>query len=184
MVIRFAKEDDASGIRAIYAQYIDSPITFETELPDEEEFRRRIRIFSEFYPYLVSEENGRITGYAYSHKAFTRSAYRFDVETSIYLDKEAQHTGTGMKLYSKLLGYLQKMNIVNAYALVTEPNRMSVYFHQKAGFREFAFFPDTGFKNGRWISVIWLAKTLNMKTNPPAEIRSIHEVLKEEGISF
>ena len=72
------------------------------------------------------------------------------------------------------------MNVVNAYALVTEPNRQSVYFHQRMGFRDFATFQDTGYKLGRWISVIWLVKVLNPRKDRPAELRSIRDVLAEE----
>ena len=41
---RFASEDDAAALLAIYAPYVtDTDITFETEVPTEEEFRGRIR---------------------------------------------------------------------------------------------------------------------------------------------
>lgn len=180
MEIRFATEDNAQALLDIYAQYIDSFITFETSLPSLEDFKRRIREFSAFYPYLVSVEDGRITGYAYAHRAFTRDAYRFDAETTIYLDRASQHTGTGEALYTRLLDYLRRMNIVNAYALVTEPNRQSVYFHQKLGFRSFATFEDTGYKNGQWISVVWLVKVLGDKDGAPREIRPLSAVLAEE----
>ena len=181
MDIRFATEEDAPALLEIYGQYIDTPITFETELPSLEDFRWRIREFSRDYPYLVSVQDGRITGYAYAHRAFTRDAYRFDAETTIYLSRDSQHSGTGPMLYAKLLDYLRRMNVVNAYALVTEPNRQSIYFHQRMGFRAFATFQDSGYKLDRWISVIWLVKVLNPREGRPAEIRSIRDVLAEEA---
>lgn len=179
MEIRFATAEDAGALLAIYAQYIDTTITFETVLPSIDEFADRIRSFSAFYPYLVALEEGRIVGYAYAHRAFTRDAYRFDAETTIYLDRNWQHRGVGLELYGRLLDCLRRMNVVNAYALVTEPNRNSVYFHQKAGFREFATFTDTGYKNGRWISVIWLSKVLNEKTDSQKELISVHDLARE-----
>ena len=42
-MIRFATEEDAQALLAIYAYYIDTEITFEYELPTEAEFRKRIR---------------------------------------------------------------------------------------------------------------------------------------------
>ena len=39
--IRFAAPDDAAALLRIYAQYIETPITFEYTLPSEEEFARR-----------------------------------------------------------------------------------------------------------------------------------------------
>ena len=106
---------------------------------------------------------------------------RFDAETTIYLSRDSQHSGTGPMLYAKLLDYLRRMNVVNAYALVTEPNRQSIYFHQRMGFRAFATFQDSGYKLDRWISVIWLVKVLNPREGRPAEIRSIRDVLAEEA---
>ena len=41
-MIRFATEEDAQALLAIYAYYIDTEITFEYELPTEAEFRKRI----------------------------------------------------------------------------------------------------------------------------------------------
>lgn len=38
--IRFAAPDDAAALLRIYAQYIETPITFEYTLPSEEEFAR------------------------------------------------------------------------------------------------------------------------------------------------
>ena len=45
MKLRFADEHDASACLAIYAQYIDTSITFETALPSEAEFAGRIRSY-------------------------------------------------------------------------------------------------------------------------------------------
>ena len=60
MEMRFATEEDAPALLEIYGQYIDTPITFETELPSLEDFRWRIREFSRDYPYLVSVQDGRM----------------------------------------------------------------------------------------------------------------------------
>ena len=49
MNLRFADEHDAAACLSIYAQYIDTSITFETALPSEDEFAGRIRDFSDNY---------------------------------------------------------------------------------------------------------------------------------------
>lgn len=179
MEIRTARVEDASQLLEIYSQYIDTNITFETELPTLEEFERRIESIGTAYPYLVAQDGERIVGYAYAHRAFERAAYRFDAETTIYLAKDCRHHGLGLKLYRSLLGILAQMNVVNVYALVTGANRNSIYFHQKAGFSVFATFTDTGYKNGEWIDVVWLARTLNGKVQCQPELKNVHEVLPE-----
>ena len=181
MNIRFATKEDAPALLDIYNQYIETPITFETELPSLEEFTSRIETYSSFYPYLVSEnEEGKITGYAYAHRIFERSSYRFDVETTIYVSQEAHHNGTAKMLYERLFFYLEKMNVVNAYALVTGPNRQSIHFHRKCGFKDFATFSESGIKDGKWIDVIWFIKVLNEKSSNPPELKGIKEVLAEQ----
>ena len=63
MIIRIATPDDACEALAIYAQSIDTPVTFEYELPTPEEFARRIRSTLEHYPYLVCcDEAGTVRG--------------------------------------------------------------------------------------------------------------------------
>ena len=61
--LRLATIADAPAILEIYAQYMDTPITFETELPSLEEFEERIRAITAEYPWIVCEdETGRIIG--------------------------------------------------------------------------------------------------------------------------
>ena len=58
--LRLAAIADAPAILEIYAQYMDTPITFETELPSLEEFEGRIRAITAEYPWIVCEdETGR-----------------------------------------------------------------------------------------------------------------------------
>lgn len=85
--IRFAAPDDAAALLRIYAQYIETPITFEYTLPSEEEFARRIRDIQAVYPYLVYIEDGEVLGYAYAHRFQERAAYQWGAELSVYLDR-------------------------------------------------------------------------------------------------
>ena len=66
MNIRIATIEDSGAIRAVYAPYIDTPVTFETALPTIEEFEGRVAGILPEYPYLVCEKDGRIIGYAYA----------------------------------------------------------------------------------------------------------------------
>ena len=44
-MLRFAKTEDTEALLDIYGQYMDTPITFEYEVPSKEEFAGRIREF-------------------------------------------------------------------------------------------------------------------------------------------
>ena len=54
LTLRLAAPADSETFRAIYAQYIDTSVTFEYELPSEAEFRARVEDVLTFYPYLAA----------------------------------------------------------------------------------------------------------------------------------
>ncbi len=72
--IRLATLQDAHGISAIYAPYCETPTSFENIAPSVEEMRQRIEQVSVQYPWLVSADDDKITGYAYAspHRAACR----------------------------------------------------------------------------------------------------------------
>ena len=106
MHIRFADPGDAAACLAVYAQYIDTSITFETVLPSEAEFSGRIRSYGAVYPWLIAEEDGRVLAYAYAHRAQERAAYGWNAELSVYVSRDAAGRGLGTKLYTVLLALL------------------------------------------------------------------------------
>ena len=59
---------DSEALLKIYAQYIDSSITFEYKLPSNHEFAERIKDITSVYPYVLCEFDGAIVGYAYAHR--------------------------------------------------------------------------------------------------------------------
>ena len=56
MNIRLVRPEDSEAVRAIYAQYIHTPITFECTLPSQQAFAQRIAEICGEYPYLVCAE--------------------------------------------------------------------------------------------------------------------------------
>ncbi len=180
MKIRFAKEEDALELLRIYNQYIDTTITFEYVLPSEAEFQRRIREFSEMYPYLVCEAAGRVIGYAYAHRAFERAAFAWDAEVSIYLDKDFCGKGLGKLCYKILLDLLKEQGIITVYSLISTPNPRSEKLHEDMGFEYISTHKNTGFKAGKWCDISWYQIQLNPYVEAPVPIRSIHELEPEK----
>ncbi|HTQ99932.1 MAG TPA: arsinothricin resistance N-acetyltransferase ArsN1 family B [Candidatus Acidoferrum sp.] len=154
-MIRSVTAADATAIAGIYNHYIrDSIITFE-ELPiDAGEMAARIaEITAAKLPWLVAERDGAVIGYAYATKWKTRSAYRFAVETTIYMAPQCTGSGFGTQLYRALVDRLQAGGIHVAIGGVALPNAASVALHEKLGFRKVAQFDQVGFKFGQWIDV-------------------------------
>ena len=66
--IRSANPEDAKELLKIYAYYVtDTAISFETEVPSEEEFKLRIEEVLKSYPFIVACKDDEILGYAYLH---------------------------------------------------------------------------------------------------------------------
>ena len=95
--IRPAGEADIAAIQAIYAHHVLNGLaTFEEVPPDAAEMAaRRAEVLARGLPYLAAEAEGRVLGYAYAAPYRARSAYRFAVEDSIYLDPAATGRGIG-----------------------------------------------------------------------------------------
>lgn len=168
MLIRSATPEDAAELLAIYAQYIDTPITFEYELPSPEEFRDRIRQTLKDYPYIVAENEGQLIGYAYAGRFARRAAYQWGAELSIYLSRRSCGHGCGTRLYQHLIRLLQKQEIRTVYGIVTTPNPASEALHEKLGFHRSGLLRRAGYKNGAWHDVTWFEKSIREYSIPPA----------------
>jgi phosphinothricin acetyltransferase len=149
-----ANLEDAVAIAAIYNFYVkNSHSTFETEIVNEMEMRRRISEILENYPFLVGEENGEIIGYAYASRYKTRAGYRHSVEVSVYIKNGINGKGVGTILYENLFDELKAKPVHAIVAGIALPNETSIRLHEKFGFEKVAHFREVGFKQGRWIDV-------------------------------
>ncbi len=161
-MIRSANTKDAAAIAEIYNHYIDnSIITFETEQVSAQTMASRIgETLSQNLPYLVLEENAQVVGYAYASKWKGRCAYRFALETTIYLAPNATGKGYGFLLYQALFSKLKKLNYHTVIGGISLPNPASVALHEKMGMEKVAHFKQVGFKFNQWIDVGYWQKIL------------------------
>ena len=135
--IRQVTIEDTKDILKIYEPYIlNTPITFEYDVPSIKEFEERIRKITSKYPYLVCEENNEIIGYAYASEYKGRKAYDYTVELSIYIKEGYNKKGIGKNLYMALIEILKKQNFKIVYACITVHKTLgSNKFHEKLGFK-------------------------------------------------
>jgi len=154
-MLRAATSADAAAIAAIYNHYIlHTIVTFEEEAVSDAEMAQRItEVLAAGRPWLVWEENGRILGYAYACSWKSRCSYRFSLETTVYLDKDATGRGLGTKLYTALIDALRPTKIHALIGGVALPNAGSVALHEKLGFVKIGHFKEVGWKLDQWIDV-------------------------------
>lgn len=179
MKIRIASPEDARRLLEIYAPYVtDTAVSFEYEVPSEEEFRRRIENTLTSYPYLVAEVDGVIAGYAYAGPFIKRPAYDWSAEASIYLDMDMKGQGIGTALYEKLEEILSRQNVLNVntcIAYIEEEDQYltnaSMYFHEACGYRLVGKFTNSGCKFGKWYHMIWMEKIIGKHVSDPAPFK-------------
>jgi L-amino acid N-acyltransferase YncA len=155
--IREASVADAAAIHRIYAPIVsETVISFEEVPPTVENMENRIASTLPNYPVM----DDQVCGYAYAGQHATRTAYRFSVNTTVYVAPEARRTGVGRGLYSILLPELARRGFHAAFAGITLPNPASVALHESVGFEPLGVYCEVGFKFGHWHDVGWWQRRL------------------------
>lgn len=173
MKVRPATADDAAAIAAIYSHYVtETAVSFETEPPDEAEMRARMEACGALYPWLAAcDAEDCLVGYAYASAFRPRRAYRFTVETTVYLHPSAGGRGIGRSLYAALIPLLERQGFTQAIAAITLPNEASVRLHEKLGFASAGVYRQVGYKLGDWVSVGLWQRALAATSDNPEEPR-------------
>ena len=157
VIVRSASAADAAAVAGIYNYYVrNTVITFEEDpVSAEDVVARMAEIQGLSLPWLVAEIEGVVVGYAYAARWKGRSAYRYSVETTIYLEKGFEGRGIGATLYGALLPILRTRGIHAAIGGAALPNAASVALHERLGFEHVATFRQVGFKHDRWVDVAY-----------------------------
>lgn len=156
MIRHAAPNSDGAACAAIYGPYVDGAATsFEESPPVAAELATRIERVSTTHPWLVSERDGRVVGFAYAAPHRARPAYRWTAETSVYVDPAHHGLGVGRELYEALLGLLRRQGLHVACAGITLPNDASIGLHEALGFERIGVYRRVGYKAGAWRDVGW-----------------------------
>lgn len=159
--VRDATADDAAACAGIYAPYVTgTTVTFETEPPDVAEMVRRIAKAQARHAFLVLDDAGEVSGYAYGGPFKERAAYRWSCEVSVYLAEGRRGRGGGRRLYEALLERLTARGYRMAAAGMTQPNEASGRLHASMGFEPVGTYRDIGWKFGASHDVTWVQRPL------------------------
>jgi len=177
--IRLAEKHDVPGILEIYAPFIlETSVTFEETIPDEELFWERIQGIMTELPFLVCEIDGKIAGYAYASGYRSRASYRWTKEVSVYIHPDFHRKKIAHALYTSLNEMVRYQGIADLLAIITMPNEPSVAFHEQFGYRKCAEFSKVGYKMDQWQNVGWFELFLQDETQPPKDrILTLNEII-------
>ena len=136
-LIRPASARDAAGCLAVYRPYVeDTVISWEIDVPTENEMAARIAAAQAGHEWLVLERDRRVIGFAYGHAFNGFATYQWSIETGIYVDADHRRSGWGRTLYTELLRRLSERGYRQAFAGITQPNEASTAFHRSFGFTD------------------------------------------------
>lgn len=171
MNIRSSRPDDLERIQAIYAHHVlTGAASFEEVPPSLEELaRRRDDVLARGMPYVVAEMDGRVIGYAYAGPYRLRTAYRYSVEDSIYLDPDCMGRGAGRALLSTVIDRCEEAGCRQMIAVIGDSaNASSIGLHRSLGFEPAGLLKAVGFKFGRWVDSVLMQRPLgNGEASPP-----------------
>jgi L-amino acid N-acyltransferase YncA len=167
----------ASDLQAVTAIYADAALTgtgtFELEPPSAEEMaRRRDDVLAKGLPWLVAEVEGQVLGYAYANHFRPRLAYRFCLEDSIYLHREARGQGLGTLLLAELIARCEAAGARQMLAVIGDSaNAGSIGVHKRLGFEHVGVMKSAGWKFDRWLDVVIMQRPLGVgdRQSPAAD---------------
>ena len=163
LLIRPSTPADIPAITTIYGwNVLNGTGTFEIEAPDAADMaRRREDVLSKGLPWLVAQQAGRVVGYAYATQFRPRPAYRFCLEDSIYLSRDAWGQGIGCLLLAELLSQCEARGARQLLAVIGDSaNAGSIGVHRALGFKQTGLLKAAGWKFGRWLDVIIMQRSL------------------------
>jgi phosphinothricin acetyltransferase len=152
--VRSATDDDLVRVREVVNHYIEhSVFNFRTEPQSIDEMRALWARRHDRFPWLVAVVDGRVAGVAYAGPWNERDAYRWTVESTIYVDPSTHRRGVGDALYTELLDRLRRQGFHSAVAVIALPNDPSVRLHERHGFARAGHLREAGFKHDAWHDV-------------------------------
>ena len=163
MHVKEAREEDLPRITEIYGREVREGLaSFEEVPPGVAEMTARWRSVRDGgLPYLVADCAGLVAGYAYASPYRPRPAYRYTLETSVYLAPEARRQGVGQALMEALLSRCAAGPWRQAVAVIGDSgNAASIRLHEALGFELRGVMQAVGFKHGRWVDTVLMQRAL------------------------
>ena len=172
LIVRASTEADVARCAEIYAHHVlHGTASFEVDPPDLAEMtKRRAAVLELGLPHLVAERAGRVAGYAYAGNWRPRPAYRFSVEDSIYIDKDAVGQGVGKALLPALIEQCTAAGKRQMVAVIGDSaQHPSIRLHAACGFEMVGTLRNIGFKFGRWLDSVLMQRALGVGDSQPPD---------------
>ncbi|GAB1362552.1 GNAT family N-acetyltransferase [Rhodobacter sp.] len=161
-MIRSALPQDADALARLWNPWITgTAITFNptpktgAEIADLIAARRDAG-----HAFLLAETEGQLLGFATYSQFRGGAGYARCMEHTIILAPEARGRGTGRALMAAIEDHARNAGAHQMIGGISGENPEARTFHEHLGFRLIATIPEAGFKFGRYMDLLLLAKRL------------------------
>lgn len=157
--VRDATVHDLDAINSIYNHFVHhSTCTYQEEPTSLDERAKWFAHHDAQHPVVVVELGSRVVGWGSFSAYHARSAYRFTVENSVYVDHTRHKQGIGSAILGDLLARSAALGHHAIIAGIDSEQAGSIALHAKFGFQKVAHLRQVGFKFGRWLDVIYMQR--------------------------
>lgn len=163
VTIRPAVHADLKAVADIYAHYVRHTVTTfdETPRPVAGWEQRLDDLTALGLPFLVADESGTVTGFAYAAPWRPRPAYLGTVEDTVYVAPDATGRGLGSALLGQLITATAEAGKRRMIAVIADSGSdASAALHRRFGFTDVGLLTAVGHKHGRWIDTLLMQRAL------------------------
>jgi L-amino acid N-acyltransferase YncA len=154
--IRLARRDDLARVNDIYNYYVGRSTCTYQETPEPIESRQAwFDRHGPAHPVTVAEVDGQVVGWGALSPYHARSAYRFTVENSVYVDHRFHRRGIGDAVLADLIARARALGHRTIVALIDASQEASIAIHAKHGFVQAGHLRAVGYKFDRWLDVAY-----------------------------
>jgi phosphinothricin acetyltransferase len=163
LAIRPATVADLPSILAIYnhavlhttASYDEQPSTLEQRAAwFEEHVHQDLSV-------LVADLEREVVGFGALGPFRQRTAYRYTIEHSVYVDAAYRGRGIGRALLAPLITAARERQMHAMVGVIDAANTVSIRLHAAFGFVQVAHLREVGYKFGRWLDLIFMELLLS-----------------------
>ena len=160
MTVRAANHADAAIIATLWNEMIANSLnTFTNKLKTEAEIRDLIT--ERPGAVWVADRDGTLGGFVTYGPFRAGPGYAATVEHSIVLQSDARRSGTGKRLMEKAMAEAAGQGKHVMMAGISAVNSDAIAFHTSLGFVEVGRLREVGRKNGHWLDLVLMQKTLS-----------------------
>jgi L-amino acid N-acyltransferase len=168
IIIRDCEESDLPAILEIYNEAIlNTTALFEYKIFTAERvgdwFKKKKE---DNFPVFVAGVEDKMAGFGTYGHFRDRPAYKYTVESTVYVHTNYRGQGIGKLMVSSLIDYAIQSDLHAIIAGIEATNISSIHLHRNLGFMQVAEFKQVGFKFNRWLDVIFLELVLSTPRSP------------------